>query len=542
MKNTVTTNIVKVLLAFFLFANIMGCGEMLDNPTIDKDTGEDITLLIVDFNFFNTRMDYKFVDAETNMLITKPAKMWFTGKHANDIVNFAGEKNAQYNTSQGQMELTVDPNLNISASSPLEYAVNVEIEGYNTYIQGIQVNAEGKKTFELHLTKETSGEETTLTGEEDGDSFVFSIAPETKSASTAEKMHVLSYRIKKSDIIRFKDFYGEFIFEDEEALMKAYNVDKTNFIKLSIKERPNKPIRTDRLFVGSTSQMVLFNELESGQISKLIIGERKVTDLNGGKITQDASYTGETIPDAFGFATKAIDGWILGNTTIEHTSFDFMFTLVSASLKGLCATGSSITFESSTVSSFSIDAVFKNNKDMVIKTTNFKGKFPETFILENVPSESATVTFLNNNPSFKPIADLSIADLCTGDNTIQVEATNGYKQYQVTLLATCKSNKSVAVAPTYSGQYRINKQSEIWQGLDMEGGKVDILAKPNEDYEIRLLWDDQYEGASFRTEFDAEGNYLGISSSKVSSEKIGDRIRIKIEHEFDQDICDDMNW
>ena len=74
-------------------------------------------------------------------------------------------------------------------------------------------------------------------------------------------------------------------------------------------------------------------------------------------------------------------------------------------------------------------------------------------------------------------------------------------------------------------------------------GKADIMARPGQEYELRLLWEGKWETSGFGTEFDAQGNYINRTGSKVSSEKMEDgRTRIRIEHEFDQQICDDMDW
>ena len=85
--------------------------------------------------------------------------------------------------------------------------------------------------------------------------------------------------------------------------------------------------------------------------------------------------------------------------------------------------------------------------------------------------------------------------------------------------------------------------NDQWQGIDMNGGVVDVLAKENEEYQIRFLWKDNWETASFSTSFDANGNYLGTSGSSVSSSLMPDgRIRILIEHTFEQDVCRDLGW
>jgi hypothetical protein len=153
---------------FFIALAIMaifvsGCNYLAD-PTEDKETGEKINLLVLDFNFFHTRMTYKLVDAKTGEVIKTNATVTFSGKNANDIVSYTGKKNENYETTEGQLELTIDPNINISTSSPLEFSANVVAEGYNTLSKGISINSEGIKTIELNLAKKTDEIDTDLTG------------------------------------------------------------------------------------------------------------------------------------------------------------------------------------------------------------------------------------------------------------------------------------------------------------------------------------------------------------------------------------------
>ena len=104
--------------------------------------------------------------------------------------------------------------------------------------------------------------------------------------------------------------------------------------------------------------------------------------------------------------------------------------------------------------------------------------------------------------------------------------------------------RSIAVAPTYSAEVKL-KNSDIWQGINMNGGVADVLGKPNEDYELRLLWKSEWEYSSYSTKFDANGNYLGtpVDDTKIVSKKLPDgRIQISVEQIFEQNICDDMGW
>ncbi len=545
MRETIK-NSGKLLLSILLIIMATACGEMLENPTIDKDTGEDVNFLIVDFNFFTTRANFKLIDISDNSLITKPARMWFSGSNANDIVNFAGKKSEEYFLNEGQMELTFDPNVEVSESTPLEFSVHVEIDGYESFSQGIQINHEGKKTFELQLAKNTTYDDV-LTGTEDPNddgSFIFSAFVETKSAhSKTSQPYQINYSIKKSDLIKFKDFYGREMFETIAEAEIAYELDPEHFIKLVIGKNTDFPQIVDRINVDGTTQLVAFQKLETGTLQDIVIAGRRVTDLNGGTIQQQASYIETSEPDIFGFAHFEDDSWLFSDAVQTYNTLHFSYNLACASLEAVCATGCSIQFTSNMVSSFSIDADIFNTEGHQILTTNFKGSFPETFTLENVPPGSAKIVFRNNNPSFQNIPDLTISNLCSGNYEVEILPTLGYVEYQIVLKALCADNSMVAVAPTYSGEYRIADSNDEWQGIDMVGGVADAMAVPGNNYELRLLWDGEWETTNFSTAFDQAGNYINTSESKVELENLEDgRFRLKIQHIFKQSICDDLGW
>lgn len=541
MKNKVS-HIYKIVIGLFFAAAVFSCGEMLDDPTIDKDSGEDINLLIVDFNFFTTRMDFRLLDSDDNSLITKSAKIWFTGENADDIVNFAGEKNNEYVTPQGQMELTIDPNVPVSTSSPFNYGVHIEVDGYQPFSKGIEIVSEGKKTFELQLVKD-SGEDNTLSGTEDDDSFIFSYLVE-KSGSVEAKPYKVQFGITKADMIQFTDSYGNQLFNSVEELETAYaNSDKESFLQLTINnKKTDYNTGIDVVNIDGQKQSALFHKLESGSFGSLIIDGRLVTNFQNGGITATCSYLNSPEPDMFGFSDFETDSWNFSGTSKWFNSTDFSYLVAKASLD-ICSSGAEIKFSSNVQSSFSIDADIYDANGSMIKSTNFKGKFPETFTLENVPSGSATIVFRNNNPAFAPISNLSVSDLCSGTYEVDVEMTDGYEEYQIVLKAICPDNPTIAIAPTYSGQIRIKDTDHAWQGIDMEGGIVNVLAKPNEIYVLRLLWEDEWETSDFSTEFDANGSYINKTNSKVEAETLEDgRTRFIIEHEFEQNVCDDMNW
>jgi hypothetical protein len=79
----------------------------------------------------------------------------------------------------------------------------------------------------------------------------------------------------------------------------------------------------------------------------------------------------------------------------------------------------------------------------------------------------------------------------------------------------------------------------------MKGGVIDLAGLPDKEYEIRLLWKNDWEYSTYFTKFDANGNYLGKpeKDAAIVSKKLPDgRIQISVEKIFDQNICDDLGW
>jgi len=546
MKNT-KFNTIKITVVILVAAFFAGCSDYLDNPLKDKETGEDINLLILDFNFFNTRMTYKLLDATSGELITSTSTIRFSGENGDDIVTFSGEKNPEYVSELGQLELTVDPNVTISESSPFKFSVNVEAEGYNNLTKAFQLKNEGKKTFELYLSKTGDEDESEIGGEIDygeGDTtIVFSkVVSDGLKSAAEEKPYKIQYEISLNDLARFKDTNGDSFFLSSKEAEEAYKNDPKNFISIFLKTYSNYAPEIDVVNIDGIPASVLFQKLETGRIEKITLVGQEVGDLNGGVVKMNSEYTEDPDPDIFGFAVFS-DVWDIIGTQSVYNSLDINYTLVKASAENLCGTGSKITFQSDVISSFSIDADVYDMNDNLLTTINFKGDFPEEFTVENTPQKAVKLVFRDNNPAFKPISTLQIDDFCSGSYTVNVDPQENYEQYQIVLKAFCPDNPGIAVAPTYSGEFKIKGSDNPWQGVDMDGGVVDLLGLPGQEYELRLLWENEWEYSTLFTEFAEDGSYLHESGSDVSSELMEDgRVRIKIDHKFSQSVCDDMNW
>lgn len=546
MKNFMKKNLVKTLL-ILLVAMFLGCDDYFTNPLKDKETGEDINLLILDFNFFKTRMTYSLKDAKTGETIQKEAVLKFSGKNSNDIVDYAGAKSASFKTSQGQIELTADPNVAISSSNPFEFAVTVEIDGYNTLIKPVSIQGEGVKTIELQLSKITDETITNLTGgTQNGIDtvFHFSLTPNgVKSASTAA--YQINYSLTLSNLLKFTDEAGNKLFKNELEVINAYKADPKNFLLVSISTFNEYLPGIEMVNINGSIKSGLFHKLESGKMISMYVAGKKVGSFNGGSVQAKVANPLDFLPKKMGFVKFDNSAWLLLGESVSHTSVDFEYTIASISIDELCKQGSQINFKSSVVSSFSIVADVYDANSQLITTAFFKGSFPQSFVLENMPAKAGKLVFRNSNPAFKPIAPLTVSNLCGGSYDINVELMSGYQQYQIVLKALCRNNLMVAIAPTYSAEVRLKNSTDLWQGVQMKGGVIDLAGLPDKDYEMRLLWKNDWEYSTYSTKFDAIGNYLGkldVDATIVSKRLADGRIQVSVEKIFDQNICEDLGW
>jgi hypothetical protein len=523
------------------------CEDYFVNPLKDKETGEDINLLIFDFNFFKTRMTYHLKDAKTGEVITAESKVSFSGKNAGDIVNYSGEKNQNYQTTQGQLELTADPNVTISAANPFEFAITVEAPGYNKLVRTISIQSEGIKTIDLALSKISDENKNVLTGgTENGIDTVFHFSlPPAGMKSANITSYKINYTITMSNLLKFKDTSGNLLFKTEEEASAAYKKDPANFIKVTISSYNEYTPGVEAVNLSGIVKNLLLHKLETGKMTSLLIAGKIVGSLNGGIISSDCQNPADFLPQILGFVIFENNAWKMLGTSVFYKTVDFTYTLATVSTEELCGKGASVTFKSNAITSFAITADVFDLSGNQITTLYFKGKFPETFVLENVPSKAAKLVFRNNNPAFKTVSTLQVTSLCSGSYEVNVEAETGYKQYQVVLKALCPDNMMVAIAPTYSAEVRLKNTSDPWQGIEMKGGVVDVLGLPERDYELRLLWKNEWECSTYSTKFDSNGNYIGSpdkDATIVSKILTDGRYQISVQKIFDQNICDDLGW
>lgn len=539
------TNLVILLVALSL---LPAC-EGLQDPMKDRETGDNINLLIVDFNFFKTHITVNVLDAKSNQRVEVPVTLTFSGKNGDDIVTYSGNKKPFFEVLNGRMELTIDPGKVPSPNNPVTFGVKAEAEGFQIATVTETYLSEGNKVVDIFLSKETDGNDGQIGGDVeigDGDtSIVFGIARNyaLKSASVESPAWKVQYSMSLQNFLKLKDENGNFLFASSAEFLEAYNANKEGFLYMETTTFNNHPSRSDVLEQNGTTSQVILQVLETGTITGMVVGGVRVGQFNGAIMTAACSWTSGEEPDTWGFAAYAEDRWLLLGKNGTFSSLPYSYTLISALAADLCQSGAVISFNAGFQSGFSITADVLDENGKFIYTQYFTGNFPASFTLENVPSMAAKMVFRDDNPSFKPIPDLDLASLCSGNHSVTVLPQDGYSGYQMVLKAFCPDNMTIAVAPTYSGEYRLSGTDDPWQKGFMQGGILNLLGLPDKEYEYRLLWENEWEITHFFTTFNEDGSYPYESDSHITSERLSDgRTRILISHTFRQKVCDTLNW
>jgi len=132
----------------------LSCEDLIRNPLVDKESGEDITVLLIDRNFIKTKLLIWLVDARTNEpLEDVEIDIEFFGENAKNLITFGGEKLDIFTTSLGFFEVGYDPNFEVSSANPLEVTIIAHGEGYVSAPRFLSFSKDGTRDVVVKMTK-----------------------------------------------------------------------------------------------------------------------------------------------------------------------------------------------------------------------------------------------------------------------------------------------------------------------------------------------------------------------------------------------------
>lgn len=159
MKERIYKPILMSLLVGILFLT-SGCKDLLNNPLKDKETGEDVTLLLLDLNFFDTKITFKFEDFDTgDLLVGTDITAFLAGLESDQFVSVFGEKKEEYKTSSGILELYLDPAYTFTDSAIQLDIVAFADPAYISEPTSFEISGPGEKTIVVRMVNWDDAEE-----------------------------------------------------------------------------------------------------------------------------------------------------------------------------------------------------------------------------------------------------------------------------------------------------------------------------------------------------------------------------------------------
>ncbi|MFA9388472.1 MAG: hypothetical protein ACERKD_01605 [Prolixibacteraceae bacterium] len=149
------------LLLLMLFIGT-SCNDLLNNPLQDKETGEDLSLLLLDMNVFDTKINIHLIDNASEDYVTDDEfTVIFDGKDADKLVDTDGHRITQVIVKNGFYDVFLDPNYIPSDANPIEFMV-FAISKSNQWIstpQEVSIMEIGNTDIVMELSKLEGGEE-----------------------------------------------------------------------------------------------------------------------------------------------------------------------------------------------------------------------------------------------------------------------------------------------------------------------------------------------------------------------------------------------
>ncbi|MCF8236201.1 MAG: hypothetical protein K9G67_14610 [Bacteroidales bacterium] len=138
-------------LALFLLTisllTIASC-KKLKNPT-------DGVQVIINYDLIETNFSVKFIDAATGELIgqngDKKVNIKIGGQHADAVIDVSGLQKPEYESSNGFVELALNPNTDPSQQNPVKFTIVASADGYLSTSKFIEIGGRDRLMFEMRM-------------------------------------------------------------------------------------------------------------------------------------------------------------------------------------------------------------------------------------------------------------------------------------------------------------------------------------------------------------------------------------------------------
>ncbi len=490
MKRNIITRIISLTGIVFLFGCLTGCKDMFENPLKDKDSGESVTVLLIDRNFIKTTFAVRLLDIDTNEEISsEQVEISFYGSDNANLITFAGNKQTTFSTSSSFVEIGYDPNITVDAAHPIELSVVAESENYISTPQFISISAEGVKNLIIKMIKISSFKAVTLLafGEPFDQSYnevlhspagLLARYDVSRQPTGTAYSYQYMYRTLTNGTFLCNNLNDASVYSD----FGAYYVNKSAGTRVI---PPANPVKESSLTLNAN---IYTSVLKTGQLK-----------CNSGLTIHVERPDGEPGTGVFNYLITFSDGKALeGRITCEFTS----------------------------------DDDFKS--DNLIEPIYY-------------PAANAAVdVVLYGDAQYNMSTTVHLDSPCGATASFNVTPKSGLKPYKFVTRYSCPDNP-VGMGLSVGGEFRQAGTKDTWTSFSFIGGVCDLQLLPDADYEFRVNIDSEYYYYTLPTDSDRikdildQGQGESYTLKSLIITKTGTLTTIDVEVQFTSGICDLLN-
>ncbi len=415
---------------------VQSCEDLLLNPMTDKETGEDISLLLLDVNFFDTRFTLHLVDYFSGEYVDDtPVEVYFTGKSAGHIVNMSGWKNDGYTVTNGRLHLNVDPNVPISLSDPLEFTVHVYVpnSSYDAYPTEVYRTSVGVFDKNIRMIPMDKSDKVTASEAEPFDVLfndqpilasndpVWSVQPFTAQQDGKTYYRFFNSESTPQGVLLAENFARDTEMYSNWGLEGVYMISNTGSFGFDL---TNQPIEVP-------ANVAWFKAYSATQSTHMIRCEEGI-DIH---IQSENGHTGTGL---FSYELY-IDGEVNHS---EHFSFS----------------------------------------DLPVTVNTGAFYYP-------ADASTAIMHFTGDSQYIVDPQQVTLDGFCNQRVEITAEVREGLVPHKIITSYQC-SGEQYAVAPTINGRYRLQGSDQPWTYVKLTEGIATLMLEPGETYTVVVEYDD----------------------------------------------------
>ncbi|MDA3927758.1 MAG: hypothetical protein PF541_02290 [Prolixibacteraceae bacterium] len=461
MKKIIINNLKTAVILFATLFAATSCNDLLNNPLQDKETGEDLTLLLIDPDFFDTKITVSLEDTLGNPFTEKEVFVAFFGEKASNIVDLKGEFNEYYSTTNGNIEVAVDPNIEISESNTFLIVIQAVTEDRSWYTFPIEVelNQEGYAdvTIVMYPFEQLKSAQLNPGSEPFDVKFKDEIVSSINGWNISVAKGVYNHDFIYSGRYTYNSYMyytgttsGELTASNltlDDGLIKDYGIATSSYYGFSVSSfNKSLSVSPPPTYTG-LSFSLLFDRQDyySGYIRNNL--EKCAEGIN---FNVEEKY-GQKGSAKFDYTLK------IRKSGIFYEQYE---TVAKGKLGG-----KSLPYHVNTGSFY------------------YPTKVDEYISLNYYDTNKLYLSISGDAQYDVEPSEIEITNFCGTTVDLNVVPKSGLKPYKIITSYVCENNP-VGAAPTISGKFRIKGSDERWTPFNFSGGVAVLQLKPNTVYEM----------------------------------------------------------